>query len=181
MNGGDEAEIIKYAAERRVMQAFTADPGLLEAAIKEDPGFSGGSQIYDALELAIANLSVRTNERKAVILLTDGREFDSDATFVGVVAQANANGISVYTVGFGDTDPDTLQDLADLTGGIYYESDDSTALEAIYVKLADLLFQNQYILTYDSDIAIDSSGELEVTVDYNGLVGSDTVTIPTCP
>ena len=183
MNGEDEAEIIKYAAEVKVMQEFTADPNLLDAAIERDPEFTGGSQIYDAVNIAIINLSKpeRTKERKTVILLTDGREFESDATRKQIIDLANAQGISVYTVGFGeDQDQVMLQDLADQTGGLYYASDQSANLEEIYVKLADLVFQNQYILTYDSGIAVDSSGELVVRVDYEGIVGSDTRTIPIC-
>jgi hypothetical protein len=59
-------------------------------------------------------------------------------------------GVPVFTIGLGDrVIPDDLRELANSTGGTYSESVTSNNLLTIYNQLANLLFENQYILTYN--------------------------------
>ena len=180
MNVDDEAEIIKYSGSVETIQGFTPDLDLLTAAIEYDPQFPGGTALYDAVEYAADRLKDRNKDRKAIIVLTDGQENSSIASLEEIISQAQTNGIPVFTVGFGEADPLVLQKLADETGGTYSESEASDNLIGIYIQIADLLFKNQYILSYNSGIDFNRSGELEVTVDYNGIEGKDTRTIPVC-
>ena len=180
MNGDDEAEIIKYSGTVEVTQEFTSDLSLLIAAIEYDPQFPGGTALYDAVEYATDRIKERNKDRKAIIVLTDGQENSSLASLEEIIDQAKTNFIPVYTVGFGDADPIVLQELADETGGSYSESEASDNLIGIYTRLADLLFKNQYILSYDSTLSDDSTGILEVTADHGGISGSDTIAIPAC-
>lgn len=182
MNLGDEAEIIKYARSVEVItEEFTGDKDLLIEAIEYDPKFSGGTAIYDAIDIAVGNLKLRSNERKAIIIITDGRENSSLASLQEIIGQAQTNGIPVFTIGLGNVDTLELQNIADETGGAYYESPSSDNLLGIYKQLSELLFKNQYILTYTSVVAPTSSGSLEVTVNYNGITAtSNPYTVTDC-
>ena len=193
LGDNDEAEIIKYATTVEVTQSFTGSDnlGLLTAAIKSTPNLGGGeTALFDALDIAIENISARGKTRRAIVIITDGKDDDgtgnplSSATLASVIADANAQGVPVFTVGLGNADAATLQPLAADTGGTYSDSTTSDNLGTIYQQLADLLFTNQYILTYNSGIVADgaTTGDLTVTATYAGApTGTDTKTITACP
>ena len=194
LGASDEAEIIKYATTVNVTQSFTNNLGLLTTAIATTPNLGGGeTALFDALDQAIANISTRGKTRRAIVIITDGKDDDgtghplSSATLASVIADANASGVPVFTVGLGNADAGTLQTLANDTGGTYSDSTTSDNLETIYEQLADLLFTNQYILTYNSAIAEDgvATGPLTVTATYAPATvtptGTDTKTVRACP
>jgi Ca-activated chloride channel family protein len=175
LGDNDEAEIIKYATTVEVTRSFD-DPTPLTDAIVSTPDLGGGeTALFDALDKAIENISARGKTRRAIVIITDGKDDDgtgnplSSATLASVIDDANDQGIPVFTVGLGDAEAVTLQMLADDTGGTYSDSITSDNLEIIYQQLADLLFTNQYILTYTSGIPADGVGDLTVTATYGAL------------
>lgn len=185
----DEAEIIKYSTTIEVTQPFTEDKTLLSSAIQSTPNLGGQTALFDAIARGVADISSRNKDRKALIIITDGEDNDgtgnplSDNTLADVIAEANTQGVPVFTVGLGDrTDPIILQQLADDTGGTFSESITSDNLATIYQQLANLLFTDQYVLTYNTALANDETGDLEVTATYApGISGTDTKTISACP
>lgn len=185
----DEAEIIKYSTTIEVTQPFTEDKTLLSSAIQSAPNLGGQTALFDAIARGVADISSRNKDRKALIIITDGEDNDgtgnplSDNTLADVIAEANTQGVPVFTVGLGDrTDPIILQQLADDTGGTFSDSITSDNLATIYQQLANLLFTDQYALTYNTALANDETGDLEVTVTYApGISGTDTKTISACP
>lgn len=87
----------------------------------------------------------------------------------------------MFTVSLGDTDDAILTQLANDTGGDFFKSATSANLATIYQQLANLLFFDQYILTYDSDIASTSTGPLKVKATYStGITGEDEKDMPVC-
>ena len=186
--GADEAEIIKFGTEVEVMQAFTTKETLLTDAIKRSPDIGFGTALYDAIDLALDGLhSPARNDRKAIIVMTDGMDDDgtgapqSDATLAQVIAKANAIGVPVFTVGVAAADTAILTEMADETGGAFYPSATSSNLATIYQQISDLLFGDQYILTFDSALLPGAAGSLNVTVTYNTTPKDDTKEIPACP
>lgn len=184
----DEAEIIKYATTIEVTQAFTSDEASLISAIRSTPNIGSSTALYDAIVLATDNLSTRTKDRRAIIVITDGMDRDGSGGQLSingisdVIDDANAQGVPVFTVGLGnDVDATVLQDIADDTGGTFSDSTTSDNLATIYQQLADLLFTDQYILTYPSTLDDNVTGNLSVTATYApGVTGSDTKTISVC-
>ena len=194
----DEAEIIKFATEIKVMQEFTSDRALLESAIKKEPGADIGrwTALYDAVSIAVEETEkFGTKDRKAVILLTDGRDVGDDEGNPGsdkdvndVIQEAKDYGIPIFTIGLGDNvrKPPLIR-MADETGGLFFESPTSDNLETIYQQLADLLFENQYIVEYDSGLARDETGNLKIKVSYppfpepTTISSEDTREITPCP
>lgn len=196
LRAGDEAEIIKFATETVVTQTFTSDVSLLTEAIEKpltDEDLGGGeTRLYDSLIQAVDDISTRTTVRQAIIIITDGEDDDgtgnplSDANLDDVIADANLKGIPVFTIGLGDRlDPVVLQSLADETGGTYSDSVTSDNLATIYQQLANLLFTNQYILTYNTALGEADTGDLTVAVNYTAIIGvvegTDTKDILACP
>jgi VWFA-related protein len=168
MQPGDEASIIKFNNTRgpTVVQEFVPIDGpgnpnnlLLEAAV--DATYSGtGTPLLDALLLGVNQFVTPPHALpagpKAIILVSDGGENQSDATLNDVIALANEISLPIFTIGVGDvTQPgrtDLMQGLGDETGGLYYPPavDDEHVGEA-YASIAELL-SNEYLITFVSGI-----------------------------
>jgi len=62
---------------------------------------------------------------------------------INASCMANSAGITVYTIGFGDSsDTATLQAIANCGGGAYYDSTDVSKLSEIYTQIADKITAN---------------------------------------
>ena len=181
---GDETEIIKFGPIIEVVQSFTSDNNLLISAIITPWNKGSGTALYDAGKKAVDDIVLRSKDRKAVILITDG--FDNDSIF-GVddlIDYAFSQNVPFFTVGLGsDANVMELTKLADYTGGKYYSAANSDNLHTIYQQLADVLFSFQYILTYSSGLADGTTADLTVgaTLPSTTIVGSNTKSITKCP
>jgi len=100
-----------------------------------------GTPLYNATIEAINETSSRaTNSNKAVVVFTDGKNTGSAATLDQVVAAATSKSVKVYTVGLGTgTNPQTLAEMAQRTGGIAMHASDATQLVSFYRTLGALL------------------------------------------
>lgn len=183
-NLGEEAEIIKFSNTVEIVQGFTSDKTLLKAAVDAKIDFLGGTRLHDAVYQAVADAEKKLDARRAVIVLTDGNdEGDSNLTLDEVISDAAERGVPVFAIGLGeDIDIDTLNRLADETGGQSYSAPDSAALQAIYSQISEIL-ENQYVLTYVSNLFGEITGTVEVTVSgYNELPEvSDSKKFTACP
>jgi len=119
--------------------------------------------IGSALSTAINRLRELKSKSKIVILMTDGQNNAGNVTPLTVAEAARTLGIKVYTIGVGtrgqapmprgrnpftgqmmyqmmpvDIDEDTLQKIADMTGGKYYRADNSQRFQAIYAEIDKL-------------------------------------------
>lgn len=164
----DEADIIKYATEVELMTPqFTSDKGVLEAAIDKEPDGAGGrTALYDATVEAIERTTERDKDRKAIISQTDGMDNESDADVDDAIELANAAGIPVFTIGFGDFDEDHLRKLARETGGLFYEAAGDENLQQVFQQVTSLLFSDQYEIDFDSELEYGEEGSLRVIVEY---------------
>ncbi|MFO7905269.1 MAG: VWA domain-containing protein, partial [Pirellulaceae bacterium] len=185
MRATDEADIIKYADVFKAMtpDGFTSDKTVLEAAIEEDPGLGRGTALYDTTVAAIARAessdTAPETARTVVINLTDGEDRNSQTDLDATINDALDTDIPVFTVGFGEVDPDVLQQLADATGGLFYSPAADANLQGVSDQLVSLLFNDQYVITFDSALGDAESASLEVAV--GGLLdGEGSKTILAC-
>jgi hypothetical protein len=188
MRANDEADIIKYADVVKVMTTggFTSDKDALKAAIAEDPGLIQGTAFYDATVVAIERLQFRDTERRVVINLTDGEDTASqNADLASTITDALATNIPIFTVGFGSVDPDVLREMADDTGGLFYNPAGDANLQQIAQQLTALFFNDQYVITFDSALAESDSASLGVTANFvkdgTPFQGEGSRTILACP
>jgi Ca-activated chloride channel family protein len=101
------------------------------------------------------------NKKKVVILLSDGVNNAGVISPGEAVQFANVNKIQVYTIGMGsegrvilgydwfgnpqyaELDEETLQTIAQDTGGMYYKSVDSQTLDNIYSNISQEIEREQ--------------------------------------
>jgi len=190
LQAGDEAEIVKFDSEVSVVQAFTSDRAALETAIMSPFDLGEYTRLNDAVNRAVIDAGARANNRKAVIVITDGFDDDgtgqrlSDATIDDVINNAITYGVPIFPIGIGSgVNRAVLTRLADETGGQFFESQISDNLNTIYQQLSSILFENQYIITYTGGLAAPNSANLTIqaTTNITGqpISGSDTRVI-TC-
>lgn len=121
-----------------------------------------GTAIGMGIATAVNRLKKSTAESKVIILLTDGVN-NSGMIEPSTAAQiAREKDIRIYTIGLGNPegalapadstedprsyyfdssqgfDSETLQEIAEITGGKFYEAEDATALQEIYDDIDEL-------------------------------------------
>jgi VWFA-related protein len=167
MNIGDYAAIIKFnntnPARASVVLGFTqidqAQGNLdLHAAVMADyPG--NGTNLLDAINLAVDQfvtppVALPTGP-KAIVVISDGGENESNVEQSDVIDYANANSIAVFSIGVGDlTIPgraELLGDLAVETGGEYFPTANDTQIADAYTAILTRL-GNEYLITIPSGI-----------------------------
>jgi Ca-activated chloride channel family protein len=87
-----------------------------------------------------------TTENRVLIMLTDGNDTGSTVPPVEAAKVAQAYGIRIYTIAIGDPatvgeealDVETLERVAELTGGAYFQAIDRVQLLAAYNTIAEL-------------------------------------------
>ncbi|MBO3273841.1 vWA domain-containing protein [Pseudomonas schmalbachii] len=107
-------------------------------------GMAGpNTALGDAIGLTIKLLEKAEEQEKVLILLTDGNDTGSAITPDHAAKIAREKGVVVHTIGIGDpqasgdakVDLQTLQDIAQATGGHFFRADDSNALQEVYATL----------------------------------------------
>ncbi|HTY87515.1 MAG TPA: VWA domain-containing protein [Candidatus Acidoferrum sp.] len=107
--------------------------------------------IGDALTTALNRLQGLNAKSKIVILMTDGQNNSGKVAPLTAAEAAQALGVKVYTIGIGNDeiasqmrrldllpDEDTLQKIAQLTGGKYYRADNAERFRQIYAEIDKL-------------------------------------------
>jgi Ca-activated chloride channel family protein len=187
MGVDDEAEIVKFGGSlAEVVQPFTSDNTLLINAINAFWDEGEGTPLFDACKAAADDTALRSKDRKAVIVISDGYENASTIGLNELIDDALSYNVPLFTIGLGDDiDVATLVNMADNTGGQYYEATTSDNLRTVYQQLADVLFSYQYILTYTSGLGAGTTANLTVEATLPGpgtpITGNHTRSITVCP
>ncbi|MDZ4744952.1 MAG: OmpA family protein [bacterium] len=109
--------------------------------------------------------SVPISEPKVAIVFADGDENSSQLKVQDIIEYGVKNNVSVYCIGFGYANDETLQALSLYTGGKYYRAYSKQDLKQIFVDIYRSL-RNYYLVRY-------------VPPQYNGLHVVDvTVNVP---
>jgi len=155
--GRDKAAVFTFDHAIEMRQDFTDDPLLLATSIKSIMA-GGGTRMYDALYSVIINNLSGPDDRKVVILITDGDDKSSRRTPDDVVQAAIRNDVSIYSIsvnalGFfrtGTEQADGMLDrLALETGGMSFFPKKVEKLAGDFKKIGDEL-RSQYTLAYRS-------------------------------
>ncbi len=107
--------------------------------------------IGDGLTTALNRLRGLQSKSKIVILMTDGQNNAGKVAPLTAAEAAQALGVKVYTIGIGNDeiasqmhrpdllpDEDTLQKIAQMTGGKYYRADNAERFRQIYAEIDKL-------------------------------------------
>lgn len=164
LTGSDAAQIIDFDSRVEILQPFTADPILLEGAIRRTQ-VGGSTSLYNAIYVALSELKrVRATSkeeirRQAVVILSDGEDTSSLINYEDVLESSKRSEVAVYAIGLrSKQDRPTrgfneaefvLRTLSQETGGRVFFVEDVAQLPAIYQLIADEL-ANQYTIGYSS-------------------------------
>jgi len=124
-----------------------------QRTLKKPPKTCGGSALWHAMYWTVEKLKADREGRKALVLITDGQDTGSDRSLAQVIAAAQKNSVTVYTVGVGGKTglPEAALNAADLrrageeTGGAYFGEDQGA--QAIFERINEDL-RSQYVLGF---------------------------------
>ncbi len=134
----------------------------------------GQTHLYNATAKMVALTENEPEGRRAILLLTDGR---NEPVEVGdpeqAIQRAKEENIPFFIIGLGKgIDEDYLNRLADETGGILRFAPGSDELGILFDEMAARL-KTQYTLTYTTELPADGQ-EHELAVTVNTDAGTDT-------
>jgi VWFA-related protein len=154
---------------------FTDDKDLLEKEIdsliaKRD------TALYDTLVQSVVKLKRIDSPRKAVVILTDGKDTERKPSIDECLNQLKEAEIPIYIIGLGkEVNKAIVRRIAEQSRGNYFFALTSSELQRIYSTIASQL-ENQYIITYqfngDEKIATHS---LNMEVSINNQSARDKI------
>jgi len=134
---------------KSLTKAGTNERGVLNAAIDQmEPGpVLMGTRLYDAVDFSMRALRPES-ARKAVVLFTDGENTWSKATMKSTLQEAAESDVIVYALQYGNGPPQKyLQQLAEKTGGRYFQAGDINLIRQSFAGVAEEL-RRQYLIAY---------------------------------
>ncbi|RJP54366.1 MAG: VWA domain-containing protein [Anaerolineaceae bacterium] len=156
MRPQDQAGVISFNTEVKVVQSVTSDRAALIAAIDSlVPDLD--TAMFDALSQGVNTLAP-IEGRKTIVLLSDGLDNVSQSGLENVISAIGPAGLSISAIGLGDPnlmgtnsglDEPALQELTDRAGGVYRFASGPDALVALYEQLGRAL-QGEFSFTYIS-------------------------------
>lgn len=164
----DSVALISFSDQVHILQGYTSDHAALKNGIGQLKA-QGDTAIYDAIIEASLLQGAVPQQRKVILLLTDGEDTKSKQSLDAALAAATRAKVPVFAVGLGtDVKKDVLDKIAGSTSGqaIYATAGDQ--VRQIFLSIGDQL-RRQYVLTYTSkQPADDKSHNLTVKVKYRG-------------
>ncbi|MBA2657433.1 MAG: VWA domain-containing protein [Tatlockia sp.] len=160
---GDRIGLILFGTRAYLQTPLTYDRNSVLMRLEDATvGLAGQTtSIGDAIGLAVKRLENVPSKGRMIILLTDGANNSGVLPPLKAAELAKLDGIRIYTIGLGaesdpqglnaffnpnpssDLDEETLQKVADLTGGRYFRATDPQSLQAIYEMINQLETVNQ--------------------------------------
>jgi Ca-activated chloride channel family protein len=162
----DPTGLVVFASDAFSQSPPTTDHNVLlrlleRSRLATDLGIDDGTAIGMGLANAANMLKDSDAKSKVVILLTDGVNNAGEIDPLTAAEAAQALGIKVYTIGMGrpgqvpvpmvdvfgreqityqesQLDEVTLQEIANITGGLYFRAEDTAGLKEIYIEIDSL-------------------------------------------
>lgn len=162
---GDRIGLVVFGAYPYLQTPLTFDrKTIIENIAKSQMGDADdmrrrihGTSIGDAIGISVKRLRESEIADKTLILITDGTDTSSQLPPLKAAELAAQDGLKIYTIGIGsdhktaslmgfsfntgkraEIDEDTLQKIAQLTGGQYFRARDTAELKKIYALIDEL-------------------------------------------
>jgi Ca-activated chloride channel family protein len=94
----DDIFLMGFDSEAYLLQDFTSDRSKLGRALR-DTDSGGGTALYDAMEEALTKIKFGSNNKRAILLVTDGQDTMSRASFAEVRQRIRESELLVYSLG----------------------------------------------------------------------------------
>ncbi len=165
----DDIFLMGFDSATYMLQDFTSDRAKLRKALRYAES-EGGTALYDALAEAMGKIRSGINNKRAILLITDGQDTTSQVSFADVRQRVRESELLVYSLGISPSDDfqsgnrngrgrrdavdmNVLKTLASDSGGRAYPvSEDmlggkNSQFERILAQIAEEL-RSQYTLAY---------------------------------
>jgi Ca-activated chloride channel homolog len=145
----DEFALITFNQEATLVTDFTHESGAVANQIALDQP-SGRTALYDAVYMGLQQMKKARNDRKAIILVTDGEDNSSRYSPNEVKDYAKETDVQIYGIGeqgqlgYGRYD---IEEIVQMTGGRAFFPSSFNDLD-YYIDLIHSELRNQYILGY---------------------------------
>ena len=145
---GDRVGLIMFGSQAYVQTPLTHDHKTVQHFLDEATvGLAGRSTaIGDAIGLAIKHFRNHDSQNRVLIVLTDGSDTGSSVPPIEAAKVAKRYAVTIYPIAIGDPqtsdqdalDIQTLQRVADISGGVFYQALDRQQLSTIYQRISEL-------------------------------------------
>ena len=173
--------VIEFNTDVVLLSDFTTNREETNAAIS---GLAAGGRtaLYDAVHAALDLFDEREPARRAIVLLSDGGDNESERGLTGTVNRLEDSDTALHIVELvtAEIDADALRSLAAAGEGSVVSAEDPEALSDVYEEIASKLV-NLYELTYTSEAH--GRALLNVRLEHEGTVaeGGRHVLLPPAP
>lgn len=165
LKANDYVGLITFDTGARTSAYLTPDKQSVLASLSRVQVSNGATAIGDGLSLAVDMASSIPNKKRIVILMSDGVNNAGQISIPQAIQYAKDQDVQVYTVGMGSThkvvlghdffgnpvyatfDPTALQQIANETGGEYFQSVDSTTLQKIYRTISEKIQRKRELVS----------------------------------
>lgn len=164
----DRASLVTFDEEVRVRAAFGTSRGEVQAETGE-VATGGDTALRDAIVQAAGRLSSVEAPRRAMVVLTDGRDTASGTSSDEVLRALREAGWRCFTVGLGsEINAPFLREVAGAGDGSFFRAPSPEDLTEVYRRIAREL-ESQYLLTYRLPEASEESASRPVEAKRHDL------------
>ena len=151
----DEAFVMGFSTHPQLTQDFTGDAKLLEVGVQRLQE-GGGTALYDAIYTACKNKLASTEDatpaRRALIILSDGEDNQSEVSRSQAIEMAQRAEVTIYAISTDDSGlilrgDKVLQEIADATGGRAFFPYKTKDIKNSFAAIEDEL-RSQYVISY---------------------------------
>jgi Ca-activated chloride channel family protein len=160
---GDRIGMVVFGSQAYTQLPLTRDYNTIATMLERlKIGAAGrATAIGDAMGISLKRLEDIESRSNIIILLTDGRSNSGEFEPLAAAGIAKEKGVKVYTIGVGskgrapflvndaifgqryvyqrvDMDEQTLQAIADETGGLYFRAENMEGLKKIYATIDEM-------------------------------------------
>jgi VWFA-related protein len=185
VNPQDDIFVMRFSTETSLVQDFTADRRRLRQAV-ERLRARGSTSLYEAIVESLEHIQSGRNQRKALLVITDGNDTSSQIGLKQAVDLAIRSEVTIYCLGLGhgeqgsfdhleglfkDTvDADALLAFSDATGGktfILAGPHEKRGVDQIDRAVLDVAaeLRRQYTLAYYPSTARTAGGYSRIRVE----------------
>ncbi len=140
----DKIALLEFNEKPELTLDFSRDKDMFISRA-EDIAARGNTSLYDALDLAIVHLKDMLAPRKAIVVVSDGKDTRSKMKFPEVLGKVEKLKIPIFTIGLGNSNRNILSQLALVSAGKYFHSPSSDDLLDIYFQIGEKL-KNNYVV-----------------------------------
>jgi VWFA-related protein len=171
----DRVRVGSFSDKILISPTFTGDRDELVRIVRNDLQYGNPTFLWDAIDRSMDALAGESG-RRVVLVFSDGEDERSEKTnFRDVLTRAVNEDFMIYTIGLQSrilnrlTRPDRrLAELAEQTGGGYFELTRTADLNSTFTRVADELHR-QYVLGFSPESLDGTVHDLEVRTKVQGM------------